>query len=364
MTDIKVLSFVNSLAATSFESELSMKLGEYNGVDMTIASLYDCSRDNIEIDPEVGSCDFIPLAANRRLDILAYKKLREIVGNFDILHTHFNFSGSVARFLCSLSDVQIVNTEHADHRCYSFLQRLVSFPTFRFADAMVFNSKNTRDSLYWYEEVLFDDSSSYIIYNGVDMGRIDQVASLSKPRLPEGPVILSAGRMVKVKNLDTLVRAFASLLDKHQDVSLVLIGDGPERSKLERLSYDLDIESRVHFLGYLSREQVYSAMHRADLFAVSSYHEGFCNAAVEAMSCGLPIVASDIDVLHEVIGECGHFVNTNDSELIATELQQLLEDDQKRAQLGRAAKMRARNTFPIERAVEEYVNIYTDLLKK
>lgn len=364
MTEIRVLALVNHVATTSFESELSLKIDSISDVDVVLASLYDSDRDDVELEGGLGDTEFVPLGASGRFDVSAYAKLRSAAKGCDVLHTHYNLSGSIARTVCSLSDVAIVDTEHADHRYYSLPQRLVNVPSFAFADAMVFNSRNTRDSLFWYERLWIDDETSRVIYNGIDMDRIDRAKSMPEPDLPDGRVILSACRMIPVKNLDTLVRAVARLVDDQPDVSLVLVGDGPERAGLKQLSVDFGVADHVYFPGYLDRGDVYSAMHRSTLFAVTSYREGFCNAAVEAMACGLPIVASDIDVLHEVVGDGGRYADPCDPEDVAATLRTLLEDERARERLGSVAESRARETFPIERSVEQYVDVYETVLER
>lgn len=362
MSDVRVLAFVNHVVATSFESELSLKIDATTDVEVVLASLYDADRSDVELEDGLGDTEFVPLGADGRFDVAAYRELRSAAAGCDVLHTHYNLSGSIARTVCSRSDVAIVDTEHADHRYYSLPQRLVNVPSFAFADAVVFNSGNTRDSLSWYERLWIDDEHTRVIYNGIDMDRIDRASARPGPELPGGPVVLSACRMIPVKNLDTLIRAVAGLADELPDLSLVLVGDGPERRSLQRLSADLGVSERVWFPGYLDREQVYAAMHRSDVFAVPSYREGFCNAAVEAMGCGLPVVASDIPVLHEVVGDGGRYADPADPDDFAATLRTLLERPEQRRQLGARAASRARETFPIERSVEKYVSLYRSLV--
>jgi glycosyltransferase involved in cell wall biosynthesis len=91
---------------------------------------------------------------------------------------------------------------------------------------------------------------------------------------------------------------------------------------------------------------------------VPSLYEGFCNAAVEAMGCGVPVVASNIDVLREVVGEGGQYVDPHDAAAVAAGIEALLTDTAKRETLGARARERARARFPIERTVEEYATVY------
>ncbi len=354
-----VLSFVNGITQTSFQTEISAKIDEVTDANVEIASFYDAPFN------DSNSPDFNvpihPLNATSRFDIRAYRKLRALLDDFDILHTHYNSVGSLGRIASIGKDIKIVNTEHADHQYYSFPQRFVNVPSFKFVDEMVFNSKNTKDSLPWYEQLFINKNNAHVIYNGVDIEWIDKAKSLSKPKLPEGKIILSACRMVSVKNLETLIRSFHFLKNKHNDVSLVLIGDGPERERLERLCDELEIVNSVYFLGYLNREQVYSAMHRADVFAVPSYHEGFCNAAVEAMTCGLPIVASDIAVLREVIASGGVFADPKSISNFKNTLINVLYHHNSK-DIGKKGKSYSRKNYSIEQTARNYFSLYQNTI--
>jgi glycosyltransferase involved in cell wall biosynthesis len=140
--------------------------------------------------------------------------------------------------------------------------------------------------------------------------------------------IVAMGRLVRRKDYPTLLKAFSDL--ERKDVDLILLGDGPERENLEALATNLGIGDRVHLKGFVSDELKYQVLSNSDVFALISLHEGFGVVYLEAMYCGLPVVAADqggqIDILSD--GETGRLVPIGDRSAIARSLSELLEDEQ------------------------------------
>jgi glycosyltransferase involved in cell wall biosynthesis len=361
---MKVLFFVTTATSTSIPVELAAKIDEMTNVDVSVASLYDESLQDVDPDVAAMNIEIYPFGASSRFDFGAYRQLRSLLCDFDILHTHHNFIGSIGRIAAAGTGVKVVNTEHNDHQHFSHLQNWVNCPTYSLADMVVANSKSTRNSFRYYERPLLSLTECGMIYNGIDFDRIDAcIDQDNHPVLPEGKKVVTASVIDEQKNLMTLVDAMEQVLQPLPETKLVIIGDGPLKSRVEKRAKELSIDGSVTFLGYLpEREQVYSTISKCDIFAVPSLYEGFCNAAVEAMGCGLPLVASDINVLREVVGEGGRFADPHDSDEFADELQALLQNDTGRKELGNTAKDRAREMFPIERTVKEYCRIYQSVM--
>jgi glycosyltransferase involved in cell wall biosynthesis len=123
------------------------------------------------------------------------------------------------------------------------------------------------------------------IYNlqGEDLGSQNK-------RIFKKPVLISIGRLVHQKGYIYLLQALKRLL-KDQDVNLVILGDGPLRNSLEKLTNELDITNNVFFLGYV--ENPFKFISNSQVFVLGSLYEGFPNAMIEAMACGIPIVSTD-----------------------------------------------------------------------
>lgn len=358
-----VVHLINNVTSTSIPLDIAEKLHATTDLDVQIAAFYgptdggDKSADSFEVP-------ITPLSGRSRFDARAYRRLWQLLADADILHTHQNFVGSVARVVAATTDVGVVNTEHQSHDSFSPLQNAVNAPTLPLADRVVANSERTRDSFSWYERLLLDDDRVTVIYNGIDVERIEDTLRSRPTRTvaDDDPVrIVSVGRMVPVKNYRTLVEAFAKALDREPALELVLVGDGPERAALEDLAARLDVDDSVEFTGLVSRTEVYRQLAASDLFAICSHSEGFCVAAVEAMAVGLPVVVSDIGVFREVVGSCGRFVSPTSTDEFASAFTDLATDESQREREGRACKRRSRSTFSLDETVRRHVALYEDV---
>ena len=146
--------------------------------------------------------------------------------------------------------------------------------------------------------------------------------------------IVAVGRLVRRKDYPTLLKAVRSL--NRDDVDLILLGDGPERENLEALATSLGIGDKVHLKGFVSDETKYQILSNSDLFTLISLHEGFGVVYLEAMYCGLPVIAADqggqTDLLQH--GKTGSLVPIGDERAIADSLRGLLEDDALARRIG------------------------------
>ncbi len=120
-----------------------------------------------------------------------------------------------------------------------------------------------------------------VLYNGVDPQMFSPPDSE-----PDAPVILSVGNLIPVKGHELLLRAFAAIQNQFPGLSLEIIGDGPERPRLQQLANEQGIAGKVNFRGRQSRRQVADAMRRATIFALPSRYEGLGCVYLEAMSAG------------------------------------------------------------------------------
>lgn len=168
--------------------------------------------------------------------------------------------------------------------------------------------------------------------NSVDVDRITSMASqqLPAPMTPlfDRPVILNVGVLGFQKAHDVLLKAFARVKEAGFPHDLVIVGEGPDRSKLETLAGELGVAGRVHFIGYQTNP--YPLFRRAELFVLSSRFEGLPLVLAEALVLGLPIVSTDYcnggarEVLAD--GACGILVPVDDPEALAQGITKILSD--------------------------------------
>lgn len=354
-----VLHLINDVTPTSISLEIAEHVASSTPVEVSLVAFYD-TPTTVQNTDVTTSLEITCLGASSRFDFGAYSDLRRIgkMRGVDVLHTHHNSVGSFARLAFTGTDVKIVNTEHRSHEALSPLQLLTNIASYPQIDTMVFNSEHTRDSVKWFEQTVLRGTKLETVYNGVDVEKIAAHVDCSSGDEFRGPVVTNVARMVDVKNQQRLIRAFATVKNVHSESTLLMIGDGPLKPELESVAAEVGIEDSVQFVGEVSRERVYQLLGETTVFVMPSISEGFCVAAVEAMAAGLPIVASDIDVLREVIGDAGVFVNPQNEYMLGDAIRQLLEDENNRTTLAERARQRAISKFPIEKAAEAYYDIY------
>jgi GalNAc-alpha-(1->4)-GalNAc-alpha-(1->3)-diNAcBac-PP-undecaprenol alpha-1,4-N-acetyl-D-galactosaminyltransferase len=153
------------------------------------------------------------------------------------------------------------------------------------------------------------------------------------------PYLVAMGRLSNQKGFDLLIEAFALIADQHPGLDLKIIGEGPSRGALEQQVSQHGLAARVHLLGWLDRPA--TVLRTGELFVLSSRWEGFPNALLEAMACGLPAVSFACDsgpaeiVRHEVDGV---LVQPEDAAALAAAIDGLLRDPQRRRQMGEQSR--------------------------
>ena len=188
----------------------------------------------------------------------------------------------------------------------------------------------------------------------------------SPPTLPEstGALRLVAPRRLFPKNgVEYLVRAVPLLLDS-LSVELVIVGDGPERGRLETLAGELGVSERIRFLGARPHPEMPGILSSADLAVFPSLMEATSVGALEAMACQLPVAASDVGGLPEIVDdEVGTLFPPRDPEGLAAAVVDLVEAGVLE-QKGALARQRVVQRWSNDRLVERHLEIYRDLLGK
>ncbi|GAA1335760.1 glycosyltransferase [Streptomyces sanglieri] len=267
------------------------------GYDVDLV-LVDASGDLLDEVPDDVS--IVDLEARRvatsLLPLRQYLTSREP----DVLYsmmTEPNLIAITAHQLAS-TDTRLVISEHnmLSHSIDSLKDRLVTLGAwagYPIADHAVAVSKGVRRDLL--DRTRLEDDSISMIYNPVRVETIREKASESVDHewLADESikVVLSGGRHEPQKGFDTLLEAFAHL--ERENVRLILFGKGPETEVLQRQAIELGISDRVSFPGFV--DNPYSYMSAADVFVLSSVHEGFGLVLIEAMACGCPVVSTDCE---------------------------------------------------------------------
>ena len=277
----------------------------------------------------------------------------------DIVHTrnaesfYYGFLGAKLARVPTL-----IHSEHGrtfnDRELRYRLQRLFSLGT----DAIFSVSAQLRQDLI--AKVGIDPSRIDILYNGVDLSKFGAIDSQAIRRsisaMPEDFVIGSVGRLVAVKNYDLLIRALARI--GHPKAMVVLVGDGPERNRLEATAAAYGVSDRVRFLGH--RNDVHELLAAMDVFVLPSISEGMSNTLLEAMASRLPVVASNVGGNPEIIrdGLDGFLFESNDEGALTAKLRELINSETQRMRLARCARIRIEDKFSIDVMIARYEKLY------
>ena len=198
------------------------------------------------------------------------------------------------------------------------------------------------------------------IHNSVDLAGVKVRAQQVPPNLPVGPFLVGAGRLVSQKGFDVLIRAFAAVAAA-RPLSLVILGDGPERTALIELTRACGVEQRVLFPGFVENPWSYFA--RSAAFVCSSRWEGFGNVIIEAMACTVPVVSTDCDFgPREVIrqGQSGLLVPVEDVDSLSKAITSVLDDPDLASQLAEGARRRAED-FDVVNMTRAYEQLFREL---
>ncbi len=179
----------------------------------------------------------------------------------------------------------------------------------------------------------------------------------------ERPVVLYVGRLLRIKGVGHLVRAFPQVVGSCPHALLVLVGDGEERDALQRLARELGVAGQVVFAGLQPHERVITFMRAADVLVLPSLLESFGIVLVEAMSCGLPVVASRVMGVPYVVedGVNGFLVTPGDETALADRVVRLLSDPHL-SEAFRARNVRKAAEYAISRVADRFLALWEALV--
>jgi len=279
--------------------------------------------------------------------------LANLFRGFDVVHVHL-FPAQLWAVLAAgklESRVRLVTTEHntwnARRRWWLRPFDRWMYPHYQL---IACNSEATAEELVrWCPDIA---GKIRVIPNGIPVEDFEtaQAAELGLQSQDMARLVF-VGRFEEQKDHRTILRALQNL----PGVRLLLLGDGPLRRELEELARSLGIASQVSFLG--KRTDVASVLKASDIYVHSTNSDGFGIAACEAMAAGLPVIASDVPGLADVVHGAGVLFPVGDHAALAREIQALLASPERRREMGKASRKRAQ-AFSIDRTVDGYLAMY------
>ena len=299
-----------------------------------------------------------------RLETLRYKnlyspfniwKIRKYIRKYDIVHVHLfpslywvalaNFGGKVP----------LIYTEHStfnSRREKIWLRPLERFIYSRYSKIISISELTQRNLQQWLG-VKMTDERFVVINNGVKISNF----KVKQGKKPYSRTLIMVSRFAAAKDQMTIIKAMHFLKN---DVHLILVGDGPMLEQCKRLSKELSVSDRVHFVGLQS--DVASWLAKADIGIQSSKWEGFGLTAVEMMASGLPVIATDVDGLKQVVEGAGEIFPVGDVQNLVRIVNHLFADEAYYIETKERCLERAK-CFDVEITAGKYLDIYRKIIK-
>lgn len=286
-------------------------------------------------------------------------ELRARISEFDLIDAHYFYPDGVvaARFARDWDLPFIVTARGSDiNQITNYAgPRKQILSAARQAAAIITVSQALKDRLI---ELGLDSNPIHVLRNGVDLELFQpKDRQVCRNELGvHGRLILSVGHLIPRKGHDLVIRALNLL----PDTDLIIVGDGPERGKLERLAIELGLKDRVRFLGQIAHADLPDIYSAADMLVLASSREGWANVLLEAMACGTPVIASDVWGTKEVVKEsaAGKLISDRTPEAIANAAQSLFDHMPSRTSTRKYAER-----FSWQETTQGQLQIFNSIIK-
>jgi glycosyltransferase involved in cell wall biosynthesis len=291
------------------------------------------------------------IPANKRFDLRGVAHLVKLcrARKFDIIHTHLSKATVIGTIASRLARVPMVATVHGMNRKYTYM----------FADHIMTVSEAAKRHLV---DQGIPESKISAVYNSI---RVESLGVAPDPAAakkafgfgPEAVVVGTVSRANHQKGIGVALRAVEELRRRGMDAKYLFIGDGPDLAAFKALARELEIEEHVHFPGFT--QSIIEPLTAMDVFMFPTQREAFGISLLEAMAAEVPIVASNVDGVPEVLDEdAGILVDPISPTALADAAQVLLTDHCLRADIVRNARSRVETIFSVERTAKNVEQVY------
>ncbi|MGH7770922.1 MAG: glycosyltransferase [Candidatus Binatia bacterium] len=341
------------------------------GIDIEFLGLVEAGRETDEFGVELEGRGITTTKIPIRADfdpICLWQVYRSIKRTGPhLVHTHLihgDLYGTIAAKLARVPHV--ISTKHG----YSSFHRISRFYRLNkliapFVDRYITISQALQEHCIRAEGI--PESKMRTIHYALQMpvlnGDGGRQALRVKLGLPtDGFLLVSVGRLIEVKGHKYLLNGIREIKEKGRNVRLLVVGDGPQRTNLEKFAVELGIAQEVSFLGL--RRDVWPLLLASDLFVLATLGEGFGLVLLEAMAAGKPIVASNVTSIPEIVvhGRTGLSVPARDSNALAEAICYLMERPDLRWKMGEAGRERLKEHFTVEKMVQATEKLYEEVL--
>lgn len=345
-------------------------------VELMPPEIVRCSVATFRLRPEMRELFPVPVHVLPFRRVYGFQALRSALQlrrlirqeKVDIVQTYFETSNLWGGLVAKLSGATLVSSRRdlgiLRAPKHSFAYRFVN----RITDRVLAVSEEVRRFCIDQDRVPPERVS--VIYNGVDF---EQVAAAQKEASPlfnakwaqPGRIVTCVANIRRVKGIDVLVRAAQKVCAEMPDTMFVILGStfaGPYFKEIRALVSSLGLEKNFHFLDFV--ENPLPTLKMSSVFCLLSRSEGFSNALLEAMACGVPPVVTHVGGNPEAIrdGESGFLVPAEDADMAAERLLELLRDPARARRMGTLAQSTVQTRFSVNTMIQQLIDLYRELL--
>ena len=309
---------------------------------------------------------FLFASSGRRMYLGIRRLVREIEQefSFDLIHAHMALPDGYAGMLISMkyrkplvvtiqgTDLDITAARNnrcslALHRVFQYAKRVIS-PSPRLTEAMV---------------AKFRIEPVNIGY-GINTSDVVTLKNNSFQHFEDRCILLSVSRLIPTKGIDLNLHALSRLVKKHKNIIYIVVGDGPERATLERLTRKLNLERYVNFVGHLPYRRVMDYMAACDVFVLPSWQETFGLVYIEAMAHGKPVVAVEGQGVDGIVihGETGLLAKPQQVDSLVEALDFLLSHPEEARAIGERARELVLKNYTWGKNAEKTIGVYREEL--
>lgn len=330
---------------------LAEELAKRHDVTVLTSKAFDLPAQSVESGVKVVR---VPVVFRKKQSVASMRSMFSFVPSalhagtklmrqheYDIINTHFVLpSGPVGHTLSRLGQVPHVLSLHggdlydpsktfSPHR-HSIFRATVRYLV-RHADMVVGQSQNTLNNLH---QFFTRDVDGVVVPLAIKQPPTARANSREFGFNSDDIILISVGRLITRKGLPQLIHMLRAL--DRDNVHLVFVGTGPMEPELRQQVAELQLQKRVHFMGFVSEEDKFKLLRMSDLYVSTTQHEGFGLVFLEAMASGLPIVCYDHGGQTDFLcnGETGHLVPLNDLNTFTDHCRHLIDNEAKRRQIG------------------------------
>ncbi len=353
---MKILHIISSLeigGAQRLLSEILPILAEHHNVSLMVNN--DVSNDFSRKIKDAG-VDIIPCSCANLYNPFNIIQIAKLGRGFDIVHVHLFPSVYWAAFAVFIMPLNLIYTEHSTsnrrrgNRLFLPIERFVYSKYKR----IISISQQTQDSLTTWLKTKPNDQRFVVVNNGVNLTTFQNIKN--NKIYPYTLIMIS--RFAASKDHMTVIRAMKRL---PSDIHTIFVGNGDNLDVCKKCVVDEGLIDRIHFVG--EQSDIVSWIGKADIGVQSSNWEGFGLTAVELMAAGLPVVASNVEGLKQVVDGAGVLFNVGDDRTLAEIILKLKNDKAYYKQIADNCQIRA-TQYDIRKMTNSYVNIYNDLIKE